>query len=100
MGGALIMADIKETKELLAALSELLKALGPIFKDGFQAGQDIPALLALLVSNEDLKVKLQAAVDSAAKIPEEVKDLSLSEDLELLMVLAKDLPEILNAWKK
>lgn len=94
------MAEIKESKELLLGLMEVLEAMGPVFKDGFQAGQDLPAILLAFSANEELKSKFQAALDGAGSIPEEVKDLSLSESLELLIAIAPELPKVIAAWKK
>lgn len=91
---------IKESKEVIAALVEVLKDLGPILKDGFQAGQDLTAILTLVVANEQFKSKLQAAIDGADKIPAEVSDLSITESVELLIVIAPEIQNILNAWKK
>jgi hypothetical protein len=91
---------IKESKEVIAALVEVLKGLGPILKDGFQAGQDLTAILTLVVANEQFKSKLQAAIDGADKIPAEVSDLSITETVELLIVVAPEIQNILNAWKK
>ncbi len=94
------MADVKESKELLLGLMEVLKVMGPIFKDGFQAGQDLPAILVAFSANEELKAKFQLAVEGAGNIPEEFKDINLSECLELLIAIAPELPKIIAAWKK
>ena len=91
---------IKESKEALLAILEIAEVLGPILRDGFQAGEDLGKLVAAFASNEELKSKLGAAIDKADQIPAEMGDIDLSEGIELLITAAPELPKILEAWKK
>lgn len=91
---------IKETKEMLAAVIELAVVLGPILKDGFQAGQDLGAIIQTFLSNESFKSKLALASDKASEAPSELADVSLAESIELLMVVVPELPKLIKAWQK
>lgn len=91
---------VKETQEMLVGVLALAEVLGPVLKDGFQAGQDLPAILAALASNEDLKAKMAAAVEAADKVPAEVGDLDVAEIFQLVTVSLPQLLKVLDAWKK
>ena len=80
------MENIKETKELLIGINELSLLLTKHLKDGLQIGKDVSAIFAELISNEELKGKLEAAYQGVSAVQGEVKDLSLSEGLELVTV--------------
>lgn len=94
------MAGVKETKELLVGVNELALILVARLKDGFQASEDIAAIIAKLQADEDFKAKMKAAYDGVAAIPDEVKDLDLAEGIELALAQAAYVPKILEAAKK
>lgn len=91
---------IKETQEMLLAVLEVAKVLGPILKDGFQAGQDLAAIFAQFAVNQELKDKIEAAADKADQVSSEVKDLDIAETLQLLTVALPEIIEVIDAWKK
>lgn len=91
---------IKETQEMVMGILELAEAMGPILKDGFQASTDLALIFAAMSTNDELKVKLAAAVEKANEVPAEVKDLSLSEGIQLLTVALPGILAVIEAWKK
>jgi len=57
----------KEADELMVAIAAITKATKVALKDGFQAGQDIPAIVAVAFT------QLLTAIDGIDKLPEEAK---------------------------
>jgi hypothetical protein len=91
--------EIKETKELVKGLVELMKVSAEIFKDGFQA-QDIIDGYVKLSSDPVKKAALEAALKDIQAVPAEIKDINLAEGIELVVVIAQELPALLAAFKK
>lgn len=91
--------EIKETKELVKGLLELMKVSAEIFKDGFQA-QDIIDGYVKLSADPVKKAALEAALKDINAVPAELKDISLAEGIELVVVVAQELPSLLEAFKK
>ena len=89
---------IKETKEVVVGVNELAIELVKHFKDGVQF-TDALGLIETLKTNEDFKAKLVAAYENIQAVPAEVKDISLVEGMELVMVQAAYLPKIIEAAK-
>lgn len=90
------MADIKETKELLIGVNELSLLLVKNLKDGLQVGKDVAAIFTELLSNDDLKAKLEAAYQGVDKVKGEVKDLTLTEGLELVQEQFKYIDDFIS----
>ena len=90
---------IKETKEALVGLNEVSILIAKRLKDGAQAS-DIPALLEDLKKDPEVISKLEAARDNIAAVPAEIKDLQLSEGMELGVVQASYVPKLIAAFKK
>jgi hypothetical protein len=86
---------IKETTDVLVALNKLSVALIKAGKDGFQFSD-----AASLMANEELKAALLAAYDEISKVPAELKDLDVSEGIQLAMVQVQMLPGLIEAFKK
>lgn len=93
------MEGIQESKDLLVAVNEVSIHLVKLMKDGVQL-EDAAALMALVVADGDLKLKLFAAYENAQKIPAEMKDLSLQEGLELAGIQVSYVPRLVEAFKK
>ena len=91
---------IKETQEMLVGVNEVSLELISLLKDGFQPGADIAQFVADLQTKPDFLAKLKAAGDAANQIPAEMKDLSLVEGMQLLMVQAQYVPKLIEAAKK
>lgn len=82
------MATIKETKEAVDALLDLSLEIAKLSKDGVTLSD--ATLLFAKMQEEPLKSKLALAVENAKAIPSEVKDIQLSEAIELgLMAMPK-----------
>lgn len=93
------MSGVVETKELLVGVNELAVELIKHFKDGVQL-TDAIAILEAMKSNEDLKAKIEAAYKNIQAVSEEIKDLTLPEGIELIMVQASYVPKLIEAAKK
>lgn len=57
----------KEADELMVAIAAITKATKVALKDGFQPGQDLPAIVTVAFS------QLLTAIDGIDKLPEEAK---------------------------
>jgi ATP-dependent 26S proteasome regulatory subunit len=90
---------IKETKELLKGVIVLTKVSAELLKDGVQV-QDLIDGYTKLNGDPVKKAALEAALKDIHEVPEEIKDIDLSESVELVVELAKELPELLKAFKK
>lgn len=76
------MKGVKETKELVAGIGVVVKALKISLKDGKINFADAPALLAAVRDPA-----LKEAINGIDQIDEEFKDLSIDEGLELLQAV-------------
>ena len=90
---------IKETKEGLCGLFEVLVCLAERFHDGAQVS-DFATIWGKLQNDEPFKQKLMAAYDGAQAIPAELKDLDLNEGIELAGIALDYLPKLVDALKK
>jgi len=91
--------SVKETKELLVGLNHLSLMLVKHLKDGFQLGKDSVAIVSELMTNKELKTALSEAANGVSKVPAEIKDMSLAEGMELVMVQVDFVPKLLEAMK-
>lgn len=90
--------DVKETKELLTALNEISLILISEFKDGVSV-EDIAPIFAKIKANPDLSDKLIELYNKANLIPEELKDLTLAEGVELGLIQLQYVPKFIEALK-
>lgn len=93
------MEGIKEVKEAVVALNELTIFVAGRVKDGVGV-DDAMALVSKLMTDEAFKAKIAAALESAEKIPAELKDISLQEGIELAGLQMGYLPQLVEAFKK
>lgn len=93
------MAGIKETKELLIGINEVVVFLVTIFKDGLDL-EDFGAIWRKLVDDKDFRSKLEAAYGDFSKVSEEFSDLNLAESMEILKIQADYVTKIMEALKK
>jgi hypothetical protein len=89
---------VKETKELLTGLIVITKVIAKELKDGFSA-QDLVDAFVAVQGDEVKKAAVEAALKDIVAVPAEVKDLKLSETLELVVHLLAELPALLAAFK-
>lgn len=86
---------VVETKEVLIALMAIGKAMAKASKDGLDLGD-----LVALVGNEEVKAALALAAVNVSKVPAEIKDIDLAEGLELVVAMVKEVPALLESFKK
>lgn len=89
---------IQETKEALIGLIDLAQIIGKEVKDGIQLS-DLVAILNGYMADPVKKAEIDAALKDAGKIAGELKDISMSEGIELGGVLIGRLPGLLDALK-
>ena len=85
------MQSIKETKEAILGVVALGVYITKRAKDGFDVNDATDFVQKLLVDAE-FKAKLTEAVDGIDKVPEEIKNISFVQVLELASIL----PEVVN----
>lgn len=88
---------IKETRELILALlgpKGLAVLLTKVFKDGFQTSDLVEILTKL-----SLDPIFREAISGIQKLPEEIKDLDLSEGIELAEIALRSIPAIIEEAK-
>lgn len=83
---------IKETQEAIKGLFKLAALMAKLGKDGIQP-QDFAELIAKLSLDEEFKQAMLDAYQGCGKIPAEIKDLSLSEGLQLVPVVIDGIKE-------
>jgi hypothetical protein len=84
---------IKELLELIAGVKELALVGKAVMKDGKISVEDLAALSGLLSKQEILIAAFQGAAD----VPEEVKDLTLDEAMEIVTALVTAAKEVKSA---
>lgn len=89
------MADVKEMKEVLVAVMAIAKAMASASKDGLDLSD-----FASLISNEEVKAAIALAATGVTNVPEEIKDLDLTEGLELVMAVIVEIPALIESFKK
>jgi hypothetical protein len=82
--------DVSQTKEAVVALVKLGKVLAELAKDGID-WKDGAALASKIISDEAFRGALVAAVEGAANIPAELKDIKLEEGIELALAVIAEL---------
>lgn len=90
---------IKETKEVVLGVMALVKVVAKELKDGFQV-MDLVAAFSAIQADPVKKAALEAALKDIGDVPEEIKDASLAEWIEVAVVLISELPSLLAAFKK
>lgn len=86
---------IKEFKELLTGIEKLTLLLIVRFKDGVTA-DDLTVIMTSLATDPDF-IK---AVTGLKELPAEFKDFSMTEGLEVGMMVMQSIPKYVNAFKK
>jgi hypothetical protein len=90
---------IKETKEIMIALNELLIFFLKRFKDGVQYS-DFIAFYREIVADPEMKALITKAYEGYNKVPSEVIDIDVNEACELLFDQIAIIPKIVEALKK
>lgn len=89
---------IKETKEVLKLALVLGGVVAGQLKDGFQF-KDLADVFVKMQGDEEKKAIVDAALKDVSKVPDEVKDITFAEGLELVSFLASELPAFLEKLK-
>ena len=90
---------IKELKEAVEAINEIAILLCERFKDGLGV-DDAVAIYDKIKEDADFKAKMIAAYDNYKLIPEEIKDIDISEGLEVAVIQIGYVSKIIEALKK
>lgn len=93
------MEGIKEVSEAVVGVNELGILVLKQFKDGVQFA-DFQAFYEHFAQNIEFKQRLEAAYNDFNKIPAEIKDLDISEGIQLAGIQLSYLPRIVEALKK
>ncbi len=86
------MADIKDSKELIAGANEIALFVIGRAKDGLDLSDGI-AFYEALMTDVNFKNKIVAAYEGISNIPAEVKDLSVGEVVELAALQLSYVPK-------
>jgi hypothetical protein len=90
---------VKEIKELVKGIFELSKISAVELMDGFQA-QDLINGYVKVSADPVKKAALEEALKGIQEVPNEVKDLSFAEGLEIAIFVMQEMPALLEAFKK
>lgn len=90
---------IKELKDTIEALLEVSLKITSVLKDGYQAS-DLAVIFELFTKDEEMKKKIALAYDGISKVGGEVKDLDISEGIELTIAFIQYVPKFITALKK
>lgn len=93
------MSDVKETKEVLLGTLELVKVIAKELQDGFQV-TDLVNAFAAINGDPVKKAAVEAALQNIGNVPEEIKDISLAESIDLAVTVLSQLPSLIAAFKK
>lgn len=89
------MSGVKETKEALVGVLAVAEVIAKRLKDGVGL-DDAMAIVAVISSDEEFKAKMVLAVEGYKAIPEELKDIDLSESVELMVVGGEGIVKIVK----
>lgn len=90
---------IKETKEVLDGLTDIGAFIIEKAKDGIQP-QDGVDLVTKIILDPEFKIKMDAMVSGIQHVPAEIKDLDISEGVELIKESHEGYKQIMEALKK
>lgn len=90
---------IQETKEVIKLAFVLASVIGGELKDGFQFA-DLLAVFNKMQGDDARKAVVDAALKDIKVVPEEVKDLSVMEGIELAVFAGGEVPALLEALSK
>lgn len=89
---------VKETKEFLVAVNEIVIFLIERFADGVSL-EDFAAVYNKITKDEGFISKMAAAYDNYVAIPNEMDDLDLYETLDLTKMQLDYIPQIVGAFR-
>jgi len=93
------MAGILETQNALKAVLKVADVVVQKVKAGGGTATEVQQIIAAVLADEELKAALVELYNNYQQIPEEVKDLDLSEAFTLVNALAPDVLKLFNDLK-
>ena len=90
---------IKELKDTIEALLEVSLKITSVLKDGYQA-TDLALIFELFTKDEEMKKKIALAYDGISKVGGEVRDIDISEGIELTVSMIQYVPKFIAALQK
>jgi hypothetical protein len=90
---------VKETTEAVVGLLNLTIVIAGLLKDGPQ-WSDAVALVEKFTNDAEFKNSLVQAIDGISKVPDELKNLTVAEALEIVKVLVDKGPALVGALNK
>ena len=88
--------DVKNTKEVLVAANEIGLVVAAALKDGAQLA-DVMLVVGKIMG--DLQDKVGHAISGASDVPAEIKDIGVSEVVELVSIQLEYVPKFVAALK-
>jgi hypothetical protein len=88
-----------ETEALVKGILDLVKVSASVLKDGFQV-TDLVTGYAAIEADPVAKADLEAALKNIKTLPAEIKTIDLAEGISLLVLIAQQLPGVIDAFKK
>lgn len=92
------MGQPKETIEVLKCLIKIAALMGEQFKDGMQATDLVPIIAKM--SQDPMRSMLLEAYNGADKIPSEIKEASIVEDIQMIAALWPELQDLIKSLSK
>ena len=92
------LVGVKETKEALVAFNEIGLFIASRMKDGIDV-DDALAVYSKVIADEAFKKMILEAYDKYDQIPAEIKDIDISEGLELVQVQTSYIDKYLETFK-
>lgn len=86
-------------KEILGGINSLVLVLVSAFKDGIQLA-DVPVVISSILADEKIKCLFTDLFTKISEIKSELSELDSQEIVELVVMEAAFVPEIIKALKK
>lgn len=90
---------MKETKEVLVSLNELALIVAKHAKDGLQIS-DVNAVVSDCIASNEFKKAMSAAVENIAQVPTEIKNRTIGDIIEIILVEADYISKIISIFTK
>lgn len=92
------MGQQKETVEVLKCLIKIAAIMAEQFKDGAQATDLVPIIAKM--AQDPMRSMLLEAYNGADKIPSEIKEASVIEDIQMIAALWPEISDLIKSVSK